>query len=207
MGGGRGGWRAMEPFPVRKTIPHFYFLSASSGYLSANMESSADAAATNGRGEESCRDSGDAVADTTTNLREEQPCRDDEEGKVYEEEEEDYHFQHRNNDGMGDGVALLVMLYLLLISTLSAGAIVIGFFVVVKYGFIVLVAACAAVFAMIIVAATLMSVVTRDASLSKARTQIKRYVAVVHGFSYSSLCNIYFFTSYTCNIIIVGISQ
>ena len=167
------------------------------------MESSADAAATNGRGEESCRDSGDAVADTATNLREE-PCR-EEEGQVYEEEEEDYNFQHRNNDGMGDGVALLVMLYLLLISTLSVGAIAIGFFVVVRYGFIVLVAACTAVFAMIIVGATLMSVVTRDASLSKARTRIKRYVVSLHLYEFYSRFRI--FTSRMQCLSPDGISQ
>lgn len=77
---------------------------------------------------------------------------------------------------MEDHAALFVMLYLLFIFGLIVIAILIGLFVVIQYGFVVLVAVCAAVFGMLIVAVTLMSVITRDAKLSQARGKIKRYV-------------------------------
>ena len=74
-----------------------------------------------------------------------------------------------------DAAALLVMLYLLLISSLLVIAIIIGIFVVAKYGIVVLVAVCVAGFGMFIVAATVTSVITRDAKLSKARSKIKAW--------------------------------
>ncbi len=92
---------------------------------------------------------------------------------VHEEEDET---KQTNEDDMGDAAALLVMLYLLFISTLLVGAIVLGFVVVFQYGFVVLIAVCVAVFGMLIVAATVTSVITRDAKLRKARGKIKRCV-------------------------------
>lgn len=77
-------------------------------------------------------------------------------------------------DGAVDAAALAVMLYLLFISSLLVGAIVLGLLVVVRYGLVVLVAVCAAAFGMLVVAATVMSVITRDAKLNRARSKIKR---------------------------------
>ena len=67
------------------------------------------------------------------------------------------------------------MLYLLLISSLLVIAIIIGIFVVAQYGVVVLAAVCVAGFGMFVVAATVTSVITRDAKLSKARSKIKTW--------------------------------
>ncbi|KAL7534948.1 hypothetical protein ACHAXR_006166 [Thalassiosira sp. AJA248-18] len=92
------------------------------------------------------------------------------------EEEDDAAAVQQSNDPMGDdGAALLVMFYLLFIFALLVIAIVIGLFVVVQYGIVVLVAVSVAVFAMVIVGATLMSVITRDAKLRRARSKIKSW--------------------------------
>jgi len=74
-----------------------------------------------------------------------------------------------------DAAALFVMLYLLLISSLLVIAIIIGIFVVAQYGVVVLAAVCVAGFGMFVVAATVTSVITRDAKLSKARSKIKTW--------------------------------
>jgi len=74
-----------------------------------------------------------------------------------------------------DAAALFVMLYLLLISSLLVIAIIIGIFVVAQYGVVVLVAVCVAGLGMFVVAATVTSVITRDAKLSKARSKIKTW--------------------------------
>jgi hypothetical protein len=74
--------------------------------------------------------------------------------------------------GMDDAAALMVMLYLGIISTLLVLTIIIGSFVVIKYGFVVLVACVCVVGALVIVGATLMSVITGDKKLTKARTTI-----------------------------------
>jgi hypothetical protein len=74
-----------------------------------------------------------------------------------------------------DAAALLVMLYLLLISSLLVIAIIVGIFVVAQYGVVVLVAVCVAGFGMFVVAATVTSVITKDAKLSKARSKIKTW--------------------------------
>ena len=97
----------------------------------------------------------------------------------YHAHEEETHTKQTNDDGMGDAAALLVMLYLLFVSTLLVGALVIGFFLVIQYGFVVLVAVCTAVFGLLIVGATVTSMITRDAKLRKARGKIKRCVHVV----------------------------
>ena len=67
------------------------------------------------------------------------------------------------------------MLYLLLVSSLLVIAIIIGVFVVAQYGIVVFVAVCVAGFGMFVVAATVTSVITRDAKLSKARSKIKTW--------------------------------
>ena len=74
-----------------------------------------------------------------------------------------------------DAAALLVMLYLLFISTLLVGAIVMGVFVVVQYGLVVLIAVCTAAGGLLVVGATVYSVITHDAKLNKARSKIKRW--------------------------------
>ena len=74
-----------------------------------------------------------------------------------------------------DASALFVMLYLLLVSSLLVIAIIIGVFVVAQYGIVVFVAVCVAGFGMFVVAATVTSVITRDAKLSKARSKIKTW--------------------------------
>lgn len=83
------------------------------------------------------------------------------------------------SDGMSDAAALFVWLYLLLISALLLGAVIIGCFVVVKYGFVVLIAVITAASALAVVAATLMSVITGDAKLTKARTTVDAWHVVV----------------------------
>jgi len=113
---------------------------------------------------------------------------------MYKEENEDVNQQinnHNNEDNLfdddtrqyinidsgkcDDAAALLVMLYLLLISSLLVIAIIIGIFVVAQYGVVVLAAVCVAGFGMFVVAATVTSVITRDAKLSKARSKIKAW--------------------------------
>ena len=74
-----------------------------------------------------------------------------------------------------DAAALFVVLYLLLISSLLVIAIIIGVFVVAQYGVVVLVAVCVAGFGMFVVAATVTSLITRDAKLSKARSKVKTW--------------------------------
>eukprot|EP00581_Thalassiosira_minuscula_P017964 CAMPEP_0183730778 /NCGR_PEP_ID=MMETSP0737-20130205/33661_1 /TAXON_ID=385413 /ORGANISM="Thalassiosira miniscula, Strain CCMP1093" /LENGTH=262 /DNA_ID=CAMNT_0025963359 /DNA_START=197 /DNA_END=985 /DNA_ORIENTATION=+ len=80
-----------------------------------------------------------------------------------------------NADGMGDAAALLVMIYLLFIAALIGGAIFLGLFVVVQYGFVIFIAVSSALFGMTIVGATVMSVITRDAKLRRARSKIKSW--------------------------------
>lgn len=89
-------------------------------------------------------------------------------------EEEDVE-RTNNDDGMSDKAAILVLFYLLFIFALLIGAIVIGFFVIDQYGFVVLVAVCAGSLGMFVVAATLASVITRDAKLRKARSKINSW--------------------------------
>jgi hypothetical protein len=86
---------------------------------------------------------------------------------------------NNQSDGMGDAAAVFVWLYLLLILTILTGAIVIGCFVVVRYGFVILVAFVTAATALAVVAATLMSVITRDAKLTKARSTVYAWHVVV----------------------------
>lgn len=75
-------------------------------------------------------------------------------------------------DDMEDRAALAAMLYLLFISALLVMAIVLSFAVAVRYGVVVFVAVCAAASAFAVVAATVTSVITRNAKLRRARSQI-----------------------------------
>mmetsp|Transcript_12727 Transcript_12727/g.31068 ORF Transcript_12727/g.31068 Transcript_12727/m.31068 type:complete len:282 (+) Transcript_12727:340-1185(+) len=83
--------------------------------------------------------------------------------------------QDEAKDGCTDVAAILVLIYLIFISTLLVGAIVMGFAVVIQFGLVVFVAVCAVVLAMVMVGATVMSIITRDAKLRKARSKIKSW--------------------------------
>ena len=74
-----------------------------------------------------------------------------------------------------DSAALIVMLYLLLISVLSVGGIVLGSLVVVQYGLVVLLLSLLAMSGMLVVFATVYTVITQDAKLSRARKKIKKW--------------------------------
>jgi ABC-type multidrug transport system fused ATPase/permease subunit len=82
-------------------------------------------------------------------------------------------------DQIGDAAAIFVWLYLLFISTLLVGALILGTFVVLKFGFVIFVAVLLAVFALAVVGATLMSVITGDAKLTKARSTVDAWHVVV----------------------------
>jgi hypothetical protein len=86
---------------------------------------------------------------------------------------------NNESDNMGDAAALFVWMYLLLVSALLIGAVIIGCFVVVNYGFVVLIAVITAASALAVVAATLMSVITGDAKLTKARSTVDAWHVVV----------------------------
>lgn len=74
-----------------------------------------------------------------------------------------------------DSAALIVMLYLLLISFLSVGSIVLGSVIIVQYGFVVLLLLLLAISGMLLVVATVYTVITQDAKLSNARKKIKKW--------------------------------
>ena len=74
-----------------------------------------------------------------------------------------------------DSAALIVMLYLLLISVLSVGGVILGCLVIVHYGFVVLLLSLLAMSGMLVVFATVYTVITQDAKLSRARKKIKKW--------------------------------
>ena len=94
------------------------------------------------------------------------------------------------SDNMGDAAALFVWLYLLLISTISIGAIAIGCFVVVQYGFVVLVATLTAIIALAVVGATMMSAITGDTKLTKARSTVDAWHIVVKDTIFEEIGNL-----------------
>lgn len=81
----------------------------------------------------------------------------------------------QDTDRMTDAAALLVFFYLFFISMLSTCSMIIVFFVIAKYGFVVLIAVIAVIGGVAVVGATLASVITRDAKLTKARSKIKAW--------------------------------
>jgi VIT1/CCC1 family predicted Fe2+/Mn2+ transporter len=78
-------------------------------------------------------------------------------------------------DRIEDATALSVMIYLLVIAFLLAIAILIGTVVVSQYGFVVLVAVILAVGAMLLVLLVVISVISGDRKLTKARSQIHKW--------------------------------
>ena len=108
------------------------------------------------------------INNSTTYIKDDDICT-EEEGAQQQQQQINY---GNCND---DAAALLVMLYLLFISTLLVGAIVMGVFVVVQYGLVVLIAVCTAAGGLVVVGATVYSVITHDAKLNKARSKIKRW--------------------------------
>ena len=86
-----------------------------------------------------------------------------------------FSYQIPDADRIEDAAALSVMIYLLLIAFLLAIAILIGTVVVSQYGFVVLVAVIIAVGAMLLVLLVVMSVISGDRKLTKARSQIHKW--------------------------------
>ena len=86
-----------------------------------------------------------------------------------------FSYQIPDPDRIEDAAALSVMIYLLVIAFLLAIAILIGTVVVSQYGFVVLVAVTLAVGAMLLVLLVVMSVISGDRKLTKARSQIHKW--------------------------------
>jgi hypothetical protein len=92
-----------------------------------------------------------------------------------EEEEEGISYRLPDPDRIDDAAAISVMFYLLLIAFLLAIAILIGTLVVSQYGFVVLVFVVIAIAAMLLVFVVVMSVISGDRKLNRARSQIEKW--------------------------------